>query len=182
MKHTSVKMLALCALFVALTAAGAYIQIPTSVIPFTLQILFVLLAGILLGPKYGALSQLVYVLLGLAGVPILSGGGGPAYVLKPSFGFLLGYILGAAVVGLIARGSTNLLRLTLACTAGVAAIYAVGLPYMALILNVHLKLGRSAAFILQAGMLPFLPFDGLKVVLAVILARILLPVVRKLPG
>ena len=82
MKHTSVKMLALCALFVALTAAGAYIQIPTAVIPFTLQILFVLLAGILLGPKYGALSQLVYVLLGLAGVPILSGGGGPACARK----------------------------------------------------------------------------------------------------
>ena len=176
----SIKMLVLTALFVALTAVGAFIRVPTAVLPFTLQILFVLLAGILLGPRYGALSQFIYVLLGLAGIPILSAGGGPSYIFQPSFGCLLGYIPGAALCGLIARGSARIPRLAAACLAGLAAIYAVGLPYMALILNVYLKLGKGAAYILQAGMLPFLPFDAVKIVLAVILARFLLPVLKKI--
>ncbi|MBA9026157.1 biotin transporter BioY [Peribacillus huizhouensis] len=96
MKNTTI---AFAALFAALTAIGAFIKIPIPFIPFTLQILSVYLAGALLGPKLGSLSQLCYVLIGLVGLPIFTEGGGPSYLLKPTFGYLIGFILGAYTNG-----------------------------------------------------------------------------------
>ncbi len=166
--------LALAALFAALTAVGAYIRVPTPWSAFTLQVFFVFMAGALLGPKYGALAEGVYVLLGLVGVPVFTGGGGPMYVLQPTFGFLLSYIPAAAVVGAL-RGQGRFWRLAAACLAGLAVIYAVGLPYMALILNVYLEKGLTAWQIIESGMLLFLPYDAAKLVLAALLAKALLP-------
>jgi biotin transport system substrate-specific component len=87
------------ALFAALTAIGAFIKIPIPYIPFTLQILAVYLAGALLGPRLGMLSQLCYLFIGLIGVPVFAEGGGLGYVFKPTFGYLIGYILAAYVNG-----------------------------------------------------------------------------------
>ena len=89
---STVYSLILCALFAALIAVGAFIKIPVPFVPFTLQLLFTTLAGIVLGPKYGALSVGVYILIGLCGVPIFTQGGGPAYVLQPTFGLSLIHI------------------------------------------------------------------------------------------
>ena len=80
------KTLIYCSLFTALIAVGAFIKIPVPVVPFTLQYLFTMLAGLLLGSRKGTLSVVAYMLLGLAGLPIFSEGGGFWYVLKPSFG------------------------------------------------------------------------------------------------
>ncbi|BDG45901.1 MULTISPECIES: biotin transporter BioY [Parageobacillus] len=93
------KSLLLAALFAALTAIGGFIKIPVPYVPFTLQIAAVYLAGCLLGPKLGMLSQLVYVLVGLAGAPVFAEGGGPSYVLQPTFGYLIGFVAGAYVNG-----------------------------------------------------------------------------------
>ena len=71
----------LCAMFVALVAAGAFIRIPVGTDVYTLQFLFTLLAGLLLGPRLGATAVATYILLGLVGVPIFASGGGPGYVL-----------------------------------------------------------------------------------------------------
>ena len=98
---STVYSLILCALFAALIAVGAFIKIPVPFVPFTLQLLFTTLAGIVLGPKYGALSVGVYILIGLCGVPIFTQGGGPAYVLQPTFGYLIGFLIGTFVTGLI---------------------------------------------------------------------------------
>ena len=68
---------------------------------FTLQFFFVLLAGILLGSKLGALAVLLYVVIGLLGLPIFAAGGGLAYIVEPSFGYLIGFIAGAYVTGII---------------------------------------------------------------------------------
>ena len=174
-KPIPARALALSALLAALTAAGAFIRIPTPWSAFTLQVLFVFLAGALLGPKYGALSQTVYVLLGLAGLPVFTGGGGPMYVFQPTFGFLLSYIPAAAVVGALCRGQARFWRIAAACLAGLGVIYLVGLPYMALILNVYLGKGLTAWQVITGGMLIFLPFDALKLVLAALLAKTLLP-------
>lgn len=173
------KRLILTALFTALTVIGAYLRIPTPWSSFTLQILFVCMAGLLLGPKYGAASQIIYVALGLIGLPIFSGGGGPGYVFHPTFGFLLGYIAAAFVIGLICRRGAALQRMAIACVAGLAVIYLIGLPYMGLILNVYLGKGIDFAALLWIGMLPFLPADALKIVLAVALSRKLLPALSK---
>ncbi len=180
MKKVNVYKMVLTALFVALMTAGAYLQIPTPTgVSFTLQILFVFLAGILLGPGWGALVPFVYVLLGLVGLPVFSGGGGLGYVFRPSFGFLIGYIGGAAVTGLITRNDKSLLRIILGCIAGLAVIYAVGLPYMGVILNVYLEKDMSLTAILQSGMLIFLPWDALKIAVTAILSKTLLPAMRR---
>lgn len=178
-KRIPVRDLALTALFAALTAVGAYIRIPTPWSAFTLQVFFVFMAGILLGPRYGALSQGVYILLGLIGIPVFIGGGGPLYVFQPTFGFLLSYIPAAAVVGALCRRA-RFLNIVGACLAGLCIIYAIGLPYMALILNVYM--GRAMTFgqILMSGMVIFLPYDAVKIVLTGILAKALLPAMEKI--
>ena len=89
MQHRKTLMLVLTALFAALTAIGAFFKIPFALAAISLQFLFTAMAGILLGAGYGALSQAVYVLIGLVGVPIFALGGGFSYVLQPTFGFLL---------------------------------------------------------------------------------------------
>ena len=92
MKHKTLNRMLLTALFAALTAVGAFLKIPVGTISFTLQVFFTCMAGVLLGPYWGALSQIIYVALGLMGVPIFTEGGGLMYVTVPTFGFLLGLI------------------------------------------------------------------------------------------
>lgn len=167
------------ALFAALTAAGAFLRIPLGVSSITLQFLFTAMAGVLLGAGCGALSQAVYVALGLIGLPIFTTGGGFAYVLQPTFGFLLGLIPTAAVIGALTRRNASPVRVALACVAGLAVLYAVGVPYMALILNGYMDKGMSVSGLLWAGMLPFLPGDAIKIAVTALLC----PLLRKrIPG
>ena len=163
----------LTALFAALTAVGAFLRIPVEPVAITLQFLFTAMAGILLGRRYGALSQLVYVLLGLVGLPVFTQGGGPGYVFQPSFGFLLGLIPCAWVIGYLSRKRDGAPWLALSCAAGLAVLYLVGLPYMALILNVYLGKAMDLRAILMAGMVPFLPGDALKIAIAAAVCPIL---------
>ncbi|MEA4815014.1 MAG: biotin transporter BioY [Oscillospiraceae bacterium] len=169
----------LTALFAALTAIGAFIRIPTPWSSFTLEIFFVCMAGILLGAKLGALSQVIYVALGLIGLPIFTSGGGPGYVFQPTFGFLLGFIAAAFVIGKIAGGSASVPRIIAGCVAGLAVIYAIGLPYMALIINAYLGKNLSFTAILWAGMIPFLPYDALKIAITAMLCRKLVPLLKR---
>lgn len=127
-KNLKARTISYVALFTALTAIGAFIKIPIPYIPFTLQILAVYLAGALLGPRLGMLSQLCYVLIGLIGVPVFAEGGGFGYIFKPTFGYLLGYILGAYVNGwLINRFSLSTIRsIFFANAASLLTVYLFG--------------------------------------------------------
>lgn len=167
------RKLVFTALLTALTAAGAFLRIPLGFSSITLQFLFTAMAGVLLGPGCGALSQGVYVALGLIGLPIFTTGGGFSYVLQPTFGFLLGLIPAAAIIGAISGKSTSPLRIALACAAGLAALYAVGVPYMALILNGYMGKNMSLSALLWAGMIPFLPGDAIKIAVTALLCPLL---------
>ena len=169
----SARKLVNTALFAALTAAGAFLRIPLGVSSITLQFLFTAMAGVLLGAGGGALSQAVYVAMGLLGLPIFTAGGGFGYVLQPTFGFLLGLIPAAAAIGAMTRRSTSPVRIALACVAGLAVLYAIGVPYMALILNGYMGKGMSVSGLLWAGMLPFLPGDAIKIVITAVLCPLL---------
>ena len=168
------RALILTALFAALTAAGELIRIPTPTSSFTLQVFFTAMAGVLLGAKWGAASQLVYVLLGLTGLPIFTSGGGPGALLQPTGGFLFGMIAMAWVVGRVTeRWGHDFWRICLACGAGLLALYAVGLPWLHGILTVYLEREWSLRQTVVSGMLIFLPWDLGKLVLAAALcARI----------
>ena len=161
----------LCALFAALTAVGAFFKIPFALAAISLQFLFTAMAGVLLGAGYGALSQAVYVLIGLVGVPIFALGGGFSYIFQPTFGFLLGLIPCAYVIGKLAKRPLTFWRTALSMLAGLAVLYAIGVPYMALIANGYLGKGLTFWQVIRRGMLIYLPGDLLKIVLGSLTLR-----------
>ena len=175
------RSLILTALFASLTAVGALIRIPTPVSSFTMQVFVTAMAGLLLGRKWGAASQAVYVLLGLTGLPIFAVGAGPGALLQPTGGFLPGMIAMAWVTGLAAeRRGTGFWNLLAACAMGLAALYAVGLPWMHAILTVYLEREWTLRQTLISGMAVFLPWDVLKLVLTAALACRIRPILMRL--
>lgn len=125
-----VREIVLCALFIALVAVGAFIRIPVGTDVYTLQFLFTLLAGVLLGARLGAVAVGVYVLMGLVGIPVFASGGGPSYVLQPTFGYLVGFICQAYLTGALVRGGEPTFgRVLGACLAGMAIVYLFGISY-----------------------------------------------------
>ena len=167
------------ALFAALTAVGAFIKIPIPYVPLTLQTLMVMFAGLILGSRRAALSQILYLTIGLIGLPIFAHGGGPGYILQPSFGFLAGFIPGAYLIGKIVEGepAPKLPRIFAALLLGQASIYLVGIPYLYFILNFIIHKPMSVSTTLAIGFLAFLPGDILKTVAAVL---ILVPIRRRI--
>ena len=165
------------ALFAALTAVGAFIRIPLGDSSITLQTFFTAMAGCVLGPWYGALSQLVYVALGLVGLPIFTQGGGIGYLMQPTCGFLIGLIPAAWVIGRIAGRKPEPKQIVPACLLGYGVLYAIGVPYMALILNTFLGKGMGFSAIMWAGMIPFLPGDMIKILCITLLMP---PILRQL--
>ncbi|NCB63161.1 MAG: biotin transporter BioY [Clostridia bacterium] len=176
---TEIRMMILAALFAALTAVGAFLQIPLGISSITLQFLFTALAGVLLEARWGALSQAVYVLIGLVGIPVFTQGGGLGYLFKPTCGFLFGLIPAAWIIGKLTERKAGFLRVLLASAAGLAVLYLVGIPYMYLILNVYLGKGMSLLAVLNAGMFLFLPGDALKLVVTAAASKPLLRSLRR---
>ena len=131
------KSIIYCGLFTALIAVGAFIKIPVPVVPFTLQYLFTMLAGLLLGPRLGSLSVFAYMVLGLAELPIFTEGGGLWYVFKPSFGYIIGFVVGTFVTGWLAEHMKRktVLHYLAANLTGLIIVYAFGLIYYYVICN-----------------------------------------------
>ena len=151
------------ALFSALTAIGAYISIPLpfSEVPITLQTMFTYLAGAVLGGYLGALSQLIYLLIGLAGLPIFAGGGSSLSVLiGPSGGYLLGFILAAFVIGELKKLKRGFVWLFICMVVGTIIIYVLG---VAQLMN-WAKISLNQAIVI--GVLPFIFGDIIKILLA----------------
>lgn len=183
------KIIILVSFFTALTAIGAYIKIPLPPVPITLQTFFVIMSGNILGFKFGALSQIIYLILGLMGIPIFAYGGGPGYIFQPSFGYLLGYPAGAFMIGLILKlflSGYNVdqiskqkffFSLIISDLAGILVVFAFGLGY--LYFNVKFGLYMNARDLGSIGLewqqavkavfILFLPIDLIKVFLAVAL-------------
>lgn len=165
-----------CALFVALMAAAAFIQIPFPLVPLTFQTVVSVLAGLLLGAKKGTISMVVYMLIGLIGLPVFTAGGGIYYVLKPSFGYILGFIAAAATAGLIAgRAGLPFWRYILAAISAFLANYAVGIPYC--MVAAHFLGVENLTNLLVVGNLIYMPKDAALCVLAAILARKVCPLI-----
>mgnify|MGYP000943463617 CR=1 FL=1 len=129
-KAFTVRNYVLCALFAALIAVGAFLRIPVPLVPFTMQLPFVCLAGLLLGSRQGAFSVFIYVFAGLIGLPVFTQGGGPAYVLQPTFGYLLGFIPAAWLTGmLVEKGNYTAWSIFGSSVAGILVAYAFGIAY-----------------------------------------------------
>jgi biotin transport system substrate-specific component len=167
---------ALACLFAALCSAGAYISIPLPIgpVPLALSNFFAVLGGLLLGPLWGGISAALYVAIGALGFPVFSGGrGGIAHLAGPTGGYLIGYVVGAALSGLLA-GRRGFLASVLGSIVGFIAILALGAAGLRLIS------GIAWAKALALGVLPFLPGDAIKAILAAIIALRLGPFVDSL--
>ncbi len=143
--------------FAVLVALGARLSVPLLPVPMTLQVPFVLLAGAFLGARRGASSMALYLGAGALGLPVFAAGGGLPYLLGPTGGYLVGFLPAAALVGLLTHGRRRFLRLVLAMTAGMLVLHALGALHLMLIS------GRSLAAALEAGLLPFVLGDLLKI-------------------
>ena len=176
MSKFSARDITMTAVFAALAVVSAMlVRYAGSIVPFSLQPFVVMLAGGLLGARLGALSMVVYILLGLVGLPVFVTPpfGGPAYVLQPTFGFLLGFILSAYVTGSLLknREESGFARYFLAMAAGVLVYDLIGVPYLYLILNFYLGKTVSIATAITIGFTPFILLDLVKAAAAAILAR-----------
>lgn len=147
----NVRELTVCALFSALIAVGAFLKIdiplPVYTMHFTLQWFFVIVASLILGAKLGATCVLVYLFIGLAGVPVFAAGGGIAYIFRPGFGFLLGFLLAAYVMGNIVDKirPSKIWSYIAISSIGLILYYTVGAIYFYFIKNIYV--GAEISFI-----------------------------------
>ncbi|MDI6592111.1 MAG: biotin transporter BioY [Patescibacteria group bacterium] len=152
--------IALVLSFALLTGFCAKLKIEIGAVPITMQTFAVLLSGALLGSKRGALSQLTYLLMGLAGIPWFSRGGGMAYILSPTFGYIIGFVFAAYLIGwLCERGFDRQVKTAiLAMLLGNIILYIPGLLWLA----------KFVGFkkVLAVGLYPFIIGDLLKLLLA----------------
>ena len=167
--------LTVTAMFTALIIAGGAISvpIPISPSPVSMTSMFVLLAGLVLGWKYGMVSVALYILLGAAGQPVFSGfTGGFGVLASLRGGFILSFLPAAALVGLVTKRRGNNFWVTLAAvTVGTLLIIVSGVTWA----RFHPLGMPSWSAAIGAMALPFLPGDALKIVIIMLLSKTLLP-------
>jgi len=162
-EKASIRGMIYAAFFGALTAAGAYIIIPLPPVPITAQTFFLNVAAALLGGPLGAASQFIYIMLGVVGMPVFAGGkAGLGVLFGPTGGYLIGFILGAFVVGFLAgiKKDAGISWYILSMLAGMVIIYSLGVLQLSFVAKLDLLKALSV------GVLPFLPGDIVKIVLA----------------
>lgn len=174
------KELIFCAFFIVLIAIGAHIKIPVPIVPFTLQFLFTMLAGLLLGSKLGFIAVASYVFCGLAGLPVFAEGGGLGYILNPTFGYLVGYAAATFITGLIAEkyNPPDYEHLLLANFAGLIVLYIFGMIYCYAISNFYLNISLGLwPLFLYCFLLP-IPGDIALCFAGAFLAKKLIPLIK----
>ena len=171
----------MCALFTALIAVGAFIKVPVPVVPFTLQFLFTMLAGLIMGGRLGAVSVGLYAVLGLAGLPIFAEGGGIWYVMKPSFGYIIGFAVAAYATGRIANEKSHpgYGRLLAANFIGLFIVYAFGMVYYYAISNfvINTPIGLWPLFLYC--FLLAVPGDIALCILAAVIGKRMIPMIKE---
>ncbi len=163
-------------LFAALISIGAYIAIPIpgTPVPIVLQNMFILLAGFILGPWWGLASVVFYLILGAAGLPVFSGGtGGLVKFAGPTGGYLFGFMPGVVAFGLLSRlGKQRWYFNVMAGVVGMAVVYVFGVARLKAVLGVDWTKA------LAMGLVPFIPGDIAKIIVASILAPPILKALR----
>lgn len=175
MSKINIRQMTLISLFAALTVVGAFISIPLYPVPLTLQTLFTLSAAMTLGSAMGMLSQIIYVMLGVIGLPVFAGfKTGIGILFGPTGGFLFGFIISAYIIGKIIelKKEKNFFYYFLAGVIGTIILYIIGITQLSLVTDMGIKKA------LMVGMLPFLPGDILKIIAASFIASKLRPIIE----
>jgi len=175
MKDTNqLRMIVFAALLAALMAAGAYIAIPIGPVPIVMQNMFVFLAALLLGARWGLASVAVYLLAGACGLPVFAGGmGGIGRIVGPTGGYLIGYLPAVFLAGYISeKGAGRIVVDVLAMICGTVVLYACGVSWLKILT------GMDWLKAMAAGMFPFLIGDAIKIAAAALIAKSLRPIIR----
>ncbi|MFH1985598.1 MAG: biotin transporter BioY [Pseudomonadota bacterium] len=161
------------ALMAAFIAIGAFVAIPIGPVPIVLQNLFVLLAGLLLGPRWGAASVGLYLLAGACGLPVFAGAtGGLGRFMGPTGGYLISYLPAVILVGAVSDAGRGKWVLELiGLIAASVLIYAIGVPWLKWVTG--MPLGKAIA----VGVIPFVLGDALKIAAVLSIAKAVRPVV-----
>jgi len=177
------RLMIYASLFAALIAAGAFISVPIGPVPIVLQNMFVLLAGLFLGWKWGLASVSIYIFAGILGLPVFSsGGGGIGHVMGPTGGYLLSYIPAVILVGIVSNQPSlreskeenrRLFPDLIAMVLGSSVVYCGGVPWLKIVT------GMSWDKAIAIGMVPFIIGDFIKIAAAVPIVRTLRPLMIK---
>ena len=179
-KRTDILNLVYISMFAALMAVCSQIQIPAA-IPFTLQTFAMFMAGGLLGAKKGTLSVIVYLAIGLAGLPVFAQfSGGPGVLFGITGGYMIGFVFTALTVGLMCdKLGRKLWVLAVSMVLGLAVCYIFGTAwYLAVVYGTEINIEKILSAI-SLCIVPYLPFDALKIALAAILVNRIAPLMPK---
>ncbi|WP_027108937.1 biotin transporter BioY [Lacticigenium naphthae] len=172
MKLNHSKSIVLSALMVALLGIFSVVIFPIGPVPITLQTFFFIFIPLLLGWKKGVMTIAAYVFLGLLGFPVFAGGiGGLHSIFRPSFGYLLGALLAAPLIGSQANKEDSFIKIIVVALIGLGIIYFSGINYTYWILNLVQGNPISWKVVASGSILSFLPLDSLKVVGAVLVYK-----------
>lgn len=171
-----------CTVFTVLIIVGTFIKIPIPVVPFTLQLLFTMMAGLILGAKWGAISVLVYIVMGLIGIPVFASGGGIGYIFQPTFGYLIGFCAGSYATGNIANKvpEPSIKRLLVANFVGLAIVYIFGMIYYYIIGNFVINSPIGLWPLILYCFILAVPGDIALCILGAFLGKRLIPIVRRM--
>ena len=168
MKKLKIKDLCIMAISLAIIIVASKINIQIGPIPLTLQTFSVFIVSLLLGSFKAFIVFLVYIILGLIGIPVFSSGGGIAYIYMPSFGFIIGFLLSAPIIGIASKSNKFYLKYILSML-GLLIINVCGVSYMYIIFNYYKGVNKDLLNILQIGVLPFIIKDIFTVILSCII-------------
>jgi biotin transport system substrate-specific component len=172
--------LAEIAIFVGLMIVGAFVKIPFPMVPLTFQTVFCSLSGLLIGWKKGSIAMIIYMIMGLVGIPIFTAGGGIAYVVKPSFGYIVGFIFGALLSGLIIGKDkkVSLVRYIVASLSALAIDYLIGILYFVVLWKINNYPNLWSSIVTYN--LLYIPKDLVLCILAGLVAWKVAPMIEKI--
>ena len=165
--NSNTRNLAVTAVLAAVICVLGPLSIPIGPVPISLGLFGVFLAIYILGMKRGTLAVIIYILIGLVGVPVFAGfTGGPQKLFGPTGGYIVGYILTALISGyFVEHFSSNIVLQFVGMVLGLVVLYAIGTLWLAY--QAHMDLPKALA----AGVIPFIPLDLVKIVLATLVGR-----------
>lgn len=181
----NVKRLATDSVFLCILIISAFtnVVIPITEIAFTLQLLVVFLICYLLPLTDSMIILLAYIVMGLIGIPVFSAGGGIGYLVKPTFGYILGFVVMPIVMWLADKLpiKSDWLKSIVKGIIGLFVLYLIGTIYFCIVKNVYLNVDNKLTFVaaLLACVIPFIPIDLIKMVLAIVIKRRLKVVIDK---
>ncbi len=153
-----IKSITLILSFSVLTAVGAWIEIPTQPVPFTLQTFFVLLSGAILGYRYGFYSQVIYLIMGVIGIPVFAGfSSGILKLFGPTGGYLLSFPIAAFITGYLVNKKDSYLWVMFSVASGMALVFLLGTLYLNIVYFKNIFKAISYGFVI------FSWWDALKI-------------------